>query len=135
MAASTAHTIDEEGRRLLEKIQKAFSDGKVAAKPTEEDSGNVKYTNASLDAYVLPLLQYLDLNDLGYTAWKISNRITIKNATGPEYIIPITDISNTARLFPGHKLQSGLYVYHTETVDLLPSLVCLFVTKPGRVSQ
>ncbi|EEQ29522.1 uncharacterized protein MCYG_02341 [Microsporum canis CBS 113480] len=102
MAASTAYTIDEEGRPLLEKIQQAFLDGKI---------------------------------DLGYTAWKISNRVTIRNATGPEYIIPITDISNNARLLPGHKLQSGLYVYHTEVVDLIPSLVCLFVTKPGRISQ
>ncbi|KAM5442747.1 hypothetical protein MferCBS31731_002131 [Microsporum ferrugineum] len=133
MAASTAYTIDEEGRLLLEKIQQAFSDGKIVA--AEEFCGNVKYTNASLDAYVLPLLKYLDLNDLGYTAWKISNRVTIRNATGPEYIIPITDISNNARLLPSHKLQSGLYVYHTEVVDIIPSLVCLFVTKPGRISQ
>lgn len=59
MAASTSYTLNEEGKLLLEKIQDAFLEGK-AVTHIKEHNGNVKYTNASLDPYVLPLLKHLD---------------------------------------------------------------------------
>ncbi|KAI1915277.1 hypothetical protein LOZ65_005487 [Ophidiomyces ophidiicola] len=131
MSTPISHTIDEEGKQLLEKLQNTFSNGS-AVKELTDTYGNVKYTNQSLDAYAVPLLKHLNLSHLGYTAWKILAPITISNATGPEYIIPITDISDGAHLVPGGKLLVNKYVYHTGIIELRPSLVCMFVTK-GRV--
>ena len=71
------------------------------------------------------------MQHLGYTGWKITARITIQNKTGPESIIPVVKISDTASLVPGGRLEPGTYIYHTATVHLIPALVCLFVGEPG----
>ncbi|KAI1954752.1 hypothetical protein LOZ58_006896 [Ophidiomyces ophidiicola] len=128
MSIPISHTLDEEGKLLLKTLQDTFSKGNAARELTDSN-GNVKYTNHSLDVYAVPLLKHLNLSHLGYTAWRILAPITISNATGPEYIIPITDISDKAHLVPGGKLQADKYVYHTGTVELHPSLVCIFVAK------
>ncbi|EEQ30028.1 uncharacterized protein MCYG_02847 [Microsporum canis CBS 113480] len=125
--APTTHYLDEVGRGLLKILQQAFLDGVIVAGPMEDNS-NVKYSNKSLNGYVAPLLKHLGMGDLGYTAWKIRTRITVNNKTGPEYIIPII-ISETACFVPGGSPTKGMYIFHEEPVDIIPTLLCLFVGK------
>ncbi|KAE8334237.1 hypothetical protein BDV24DRAFT_40261 [Aspergillus arachidicola] len=132
-----------DGQDSLKLLQKALQSAEIEK---NEDNGNVQYSNKSLDSKVLPLLKCLGLAKLGYTAWKISTRIPIKNKTGPEYIIPVLCIPGTEpklvprdRLHPdshiyhdkGMDIRPGSYVYHDGPVDLLPGLTCLFVGNPS----
>ena len=61
MSIPTVHTVGGEGKHSLKALQKAFSDGKVVTEFTDTN-GNVKYTNQSLDLYVVPLLKHLNLS-------------------------------------------------------------------------
>lgn len=140
-------TLPQDGMTYLKSIENAIP----TAQTEEDELGNIKYSNASLDKYVTPLLECLKLEvgstlDLiasanlgqgqGYTAWKMTHSTPIVNATGPEHIIPINILDNTKpALRPGGFLQPGKYVYHDGPVDLIPSLNCLFIGKPDQSSN
>ena len=65
---------------------------------------------------------------LGYTVWRISNRITIQNKTGPGYLNPIR-VSGSPSLNPGGQQQPGWYTYYPDDTELTPELDCIFVAK------
>jgi len=54
---TNAEITSEEGKRSLKKLQDALSN----AEYSEMENGDRKYANKSLDRYVLPLLQSLQL--------------------------------------------------------------------------
>ncbi|KAL3469049.1 hypothetical protein BJX99DRAFT_88820 [Aspergillus californicus] len=122
-----ANIESEDGRKSLEQLQNTIGSADVV---NAESNGNKQYSNKSLDNLILPLLRSLELQHLGYTAWKIVTTLRIRNKLGPEYIIPILTIPETEpRLSSGDKLCPGSYVYHEGEVDLYPGLTCLFVGK------
>lgn len=124
-AKITNAEISEEGKQSLRNLQEAL----LQAEYTEMDNGDRKYSNKSLDKHMFPLLQSLGLQHLGYTAWRILNPTTIRNKTGPDYIIPIRILSSNPQIIPGGPLEPGMYICHDGKIDLLPELECVFVTR------
>ncbi|KAL4961397.1 uncharacterized protein BDV14DRAFT_126130 [Aspergillus stella-maris] len=144
MAPTTVRKMDinSDGQKSLESLQQAIKHALI--KKTVD--GNIQYSNRALDTTVAPLLKSLNLDHLGYAAWKIVKAITIENETGPEYIIPIETVQGDPMIsipienenenfaetifVPGEHLYPGSYIYHDGTVRLSAELICLFVGKP-----
>jgi len=140
---STKHyeITSESGKALLKQLRNWLPEARF----TKDDNGNRKYDqDEMLDAKVMPLLKNLGLHvyknatgpssclidtfqNLGYTVWRISNRITIHNTTGSGYLILILEISGSPSLTPGSPQKAGWYIYIPVDTDLVPELDCIFV--------
>jgi hypothetical protein len=141
MSTKNHEITSESGKALLKQLR----DWLPGAGFAKDNNGNRKYNqDERLDAKVMPLLKDLGLHvcrnatgpssclidtfqNLGYTVWRISNRITIHNTTGPGYLIPILEISGNPSLTPGGPQKAGWYTYIPVDTDLVPELDCIFV--------
>ncbi|MCJ1258727.1 hypothetical protein MMC24_006560 [Lignoscripta atroalba] len=121
------YEIDSQGKEMLKQIEDELP--RLISR-NHDSHGNREYEpNSILDAKVRPLLVNLQLSQhLGYTVWRISNRITIQNKTGPGYLNPIR-VSGSPSLNPGGQQQPGWYTYYPDDTELTPELDCIFVAK------
>ncbi len=132
----------QTGKDLLKQIREGLPSMKLRS---ADNRGNREYEKVkSLDAIVKRLLEELKLGvrgddvqictithypqHLGYTVWQISNGITIRNTTGPGYLIPI-NIKGNAHLNSEETLRYGCYSYYNGVTDLTPELDCIFVVQ------
>jgi hypothetical protein len=143
MSTIKHYEITPQGQELLKQIEDELPQIKLLK---SDDHGNREYEpNAKLDAKVMPLLENLELSvredaiimskqllniwqNLGYTVWRISNRITIHNETGPGYLIPV-HISGSPCLTPGGPQKPGSYTYYSVDTELSPELDCIFLAQ------
>ncbi|RAK71955.1 uncharacterized protein BO72DRAFT_490121 [Aspergillus fijiensis CBS 313.89] len=137
------HQINPEAETALHHLQGVIETAPVAK---VEKNKNIMFANHFMDQHAAPLLKHLELEEkmqLSYMAWKILARNTIRNSTGPLYIVPIGVVAGTEpRLVPRDaemklakdpgqvvRLVPGSYVCFDGAVDLFPGLTCLVITK------
>ncbi|PYH79375.1 hypothetical protein BO82DRAFT_356552 [Aspergillus uvarum CBS 121591] len=140
------HQITPEAAAALHHLQGVIETAPVAK---VEKNKNIMFANHFLDQHAAPLLKHLELEGkthLSYMAWKILARNTIRNSTGPLYIVPVRVVTGTEpRLVPRDaemrlardpalvvRLVPGSYVCFDGAVDLLPGLTCLVITRVRR---
>ncbi|KAJ6159380.1 hypothetical protein N7497_003917 [Penicillium chrysogenum] len=119
-------SLDEEAKKLLDALAQALS----GITSQNDGKGNLKYELKEVSPFVKPLLKTVGLLDWNFTVWMWNTSFKWKKLPGPVNIIPISNISDSARSEPGGAFKHGIMRRIDGEVTVEPRLAAIFAVPP-----
>ncbi|KAI2734411.1 hypothetical protein DTO013E5_9994 [Penicillium roqueforti] len=122
----TDSSLGEEAKSLLDSLALALSGMKFQ----DDGKGNLEYEHKEVSPFVKPLLRTVGLPNWNFTVWMWNTSFKWDKLPGPVNIIPICNISDSARSEPGGAFKHGLMRRIDGDVTVEPRLAAIFAVPP-----
>ncbi|CAG8236736.1 unnamed protein product [Penicillium olsonii] len=96
----------------------------------DDGKGNLEYEHKEVSPFVKPLLRAVGLPNWNFTVWMWHTSFKWDKLPGPVNIIPICNISDSARSEPGGAFKHGLMRRIDGNVTVEPRLAAIFAVPP-----
>ncbi|KAJ5882828.1 uncharacterized protein N7473_011090 [Penicillium subrubescens] len=118
--------LSEDAKKLLDDLALALR----SVKTQDDGNGNLEYEHKSAKPFVEPILKTIGLPDWNFTVWMWNTSFKWQELPGPVNIIPICNITESARSEPGGALKFGLMRRIDGKVTVEPRLTAIFAVPP-----